>query len=262
MNFIKRYNQEGRPFRWTYTPTKLPTATIVRRQDFADGLFKIWLETEIPFTFKPGQYITIGSQGIERPYSIASAPYEDHIELFIRLVPAEDGGKLTPLLSAQQVGDIVSMRPRAKGIFTMERQHRNQVMVGTVTGVTPYVSIVRQYLRDGQTGHRFFVMEGANHRDEFGYDEELASLAAKHPGMLTFVPTVSMPHDQRNQGWTGSTGRVNTIVEEHLDAWGLSKDETIIYLCGNPGMIADVKLRLGSERWNITEERFWKAEEE
>jgi ferredoxin-NADP reductase len=41
--------------------THLPTATIVRRQDFTDDLFVIWLEPGVAFTFKPGQYITIGA---------------------------------------------------------------------------------------------------------------------------------------------------------------------------------------------------------
>jgi ferredoxin-NADP reductase len=33
----------------------------VRRQDFTDDLFVIWLEPGVAFTFKPGQYITIGA---------------------------------------------------------------------------------------------------------------------------------------------------------------------------------------------------------
>jgi len=95
----------------------LPTAKIVRRQDYTDDLFKVWLEPSVPFSFKPGQYITIGCRDIERPYSIASAPDEEYIELFIEYVHPEYGGKLTPLLYAQHVGDVVSMRPRPKGIF-------------------------------------------------------------------------------------------------------------------------------------------------
>ena len=87
---------------------KLPKAWIVKKQEVAEDLFTIWLRPEVQFTFKPGQYITIGTGGIERPYSIASAPYEDTIELFIEHVLPEYGGKLTPLLWAQHVGEHVS----------------------------------------------------------------------------------------------------------------------------------------------------------
>jgi ferredoxin-NADP reductase len=80
-------------------------------------LFLLWLEPSIEFHFTPGQYITVGAGGIERPYSIASAPYETHIELFVEYVLPEYGGKLTPLLYAQHVGDSLTMRPKAKGRF-------------------------------------------------------------------------------------------------------------------------------------------------
>ena len=239
----------------------LPTAKIVRRQDYTEDLFKIWLEPSVPFNFKPGQYITIGCHDIERPYSIASAPYEEQIELFIEYVEPQYGGKLTPLLYAQHVGDVVSMRPRPKGIFCLNGAYTDHVLVGTVTGIVPYVSYIRQYLRDGRTGHRFFVMEGASHQDEFIYDTEFEALAKKH-GFIEFVSTISRPQAERNRGWRGPTGRVNTIVEEHVARWGLSKDNTLMYLCGNPGMIEDVKERMGSQGWKYCEERFWKEENE
>jgi hypothetical protein len=70
----------------------------------------LWLKPEVEFQFIPGQYITIGAGGIERPYSIVSAPYEPHIELFIEYLLPEHGGKLTPLLHAQHVGDMLTIR--------------------------------------------------------------------------------------------------------------------------------------------------------
>ena len=240
---------------------KLPRAWVVKKQEVAEDLFVVWLRPEVPFQFKPGQYITIGTGGIERPYSIASAPYENLIELFIEYVLPEYGGKLTPLLWAQHVGESVSMRPRAKGIFTFQPQYHHHVMVGTVTGVAPYVSMIRQALREKVRGHHFFVLEGASHQDEFVYDSELERRAAELSDMITYVTTVSRPQAERNKSWAGPTGRVNLLVEEYLAKWSLPKDDTMIYLCGNPGMIEDVKERLGPKGWNVIEERFWKEEE-
>ncbi|MEX2430925.1 MAG: hypothetical protein WD645_03290 [Dehalococcoidia bacterium] len=238
----------------------LPKAWIAKKQEVSEDLFVMWLRPEVPFLFKPGQYITIGAQGIERPYSIASAPYEKLIELFVEYVLPEYGGKLTPVLWSMHVGDCVSMRPRAKGIFTFQPQYHNHVMVGTVTGVAPFVSMVRQGLKDRVQGHRFFIMEGASHQDEFVYDTEFERLAERYPETFTFIPTVSRPHAERNHSWGGASGRVNTLVEEYLSKWSLPKDDTIIYLCGNPGMIEDVKERMTG--WPLIEERFWKEEDE
>jgi len=46
-----------------------------------------------------------------------------------------------------------------------------------------------------------------------------------------------------------------------MQRWSLPKEDTAIYLCGNPGMIEDVKDRLAGQDWNLYEERFWKEDE-
>jgi ferredoxin--NADP+ reductase len=240
---------------------KLPKAWIAKKQEVAEDLFLIWLRPEVPFTFKPGQYITIGTDGIERPYSIASAPHESMVELFIEHVLPEHGGKLTPLLWGKHVGESLSMRPRAKGIFVFQPKYHNHVLVGTVTGVAPFVSMVRNAIHEKMRGHHFFVMEGASHQDEFVYDGELERLAENFPEMVTFIPTVSRPQAERNMGWNGATGRVNTLVEDYLAKWSLPKDDTLIYLCGNPGMIEDVTEKLESKDWHVDSERFWKEDD-
>ena len=239
---------------------KLADTNILRRKDFTEDLWTIWLEKPEGFTFKPGQYCTIGSEGIERAYSIVSAPYEEDLELFIELVPPPDGN-LTPLLFDLKEGKSVTIRPGAKGIFVFDPSLPNQLFVATVTGVVPYISIIRQYLNDGQTGHHFYVLMGASYHDEFAYDAELEELAAEHPDMITFVPTISRPDEEPNAGWTGETGRVNNIVEKYAEKCGLTPQDTIVYACGHPGMIEDVKDRMIPKGYDVREERFWKEDD-
>ena len=81
-------------------------------------------------------------------------------------------------------------------------------------------------------------------------------MAISHPDVITYVPTVSRPQEERNLGWTGETGRVNLIVEEYLDKFGLSPESTRVYACGHPGMIEDVKVRVTPKGFKVTEERF------
>ena len=54
--------------------------------------------------------------------------------------------------------------------------------------------------------------------DEFAYDKELLSISNNHPGVLTFIPTISRPNEIRNEGWQGEVGRVNTIIEKYLNS--------------------------------------------
>ena len=69
----------------------------LKRVNVTNDLWKIWLKVDEKFSFDPGQYYAVGYEGIERPYSIASSPDEDLVELFIELVPEPDG-ILTPIL--------------------------------------------------------------------------------------------------------------------------------------------------------------------
>ena len=230
---------------------------IRKKQDLTEHLRLIWIDKPEGYTFKPGQYCTIGIDGIERAYSIASAPHEDSLELFIELLPE---GEFTPKLWELKVRDSVTIRPRAKGIFTFEPDYPNHLLVATGTGVAPYISYIRECLHRNRNGRHFYVLHGASHQDQFAHRKELRQLEAVHPDLITFVPTISRPNEDRNEGWTGETGRVNTIFEKYVKKFGLTPEDTLVYTCGNPGMIEDVKARVIPRGFTVKEERFWKED--
>ena len=236
---------------------KLAESKILYRTDINDDLLLMWIEKPEGFVFKAGQYCTIGKDGLERAYSIVSAPHEDTIELFVELVPPPEG-QLTPELWKLYPGDSVTIRPRAKGIFTFKPGLPNQMLVSTVTGVVPYVSFLRDYLHRGLEGHTFYILHGASYWDEFGYSEELEELSSTHPQMVKFFPTVSRPSENRNKQWSGEVGRVNTLVESFSANFDLTPSDTLVYACGHPGMIEDVKSRMVPRGYRVEEERFWK----
>ena len=238
-------------------PVKLAEVRILSRRDITPDLWLIWIEKPDGFAFKAGQYCTIGRDGIERAYSISSAPHEESIELFVELVPPPEGA-LTPKLWELSVGDSVTIRPRAKGLFTFKPGLPNQLLVATVTGVVPYISFIRDYLYQGRQGHHLHVLQGASYFDEFTYEDELGGLARRHPDLISYVPTLSRPGEERNSEWTGETGRVNEIVERYVGKYGLTPEDTLVYACGHPGMIEDVKERMIPRGFKVEEERFWK----
>ena len=235
----------------------LPKAALVERKEITEDLMIIKMRPETAMTFKPGQYCTLGLEGIERAYSIVSAPHEEDLEIFVELVPEPDGA-LTPLMWKMQEGDTMTIRPRCKGIFTLDEKYNSHLMIATVTGVAPFVSILRSYFhREGQ-GHRFYVLEGASYLDEFVYDKEIEEMEASHSDTVRFIPTVSRLNESRNGGWTGASGRANEIVDEQIENLGLEPSSTLVYACGHPGMIEDVKERLVPKGFKVKEERFWK----
>ena len=93
----------------------LPKATLVERRDITDDLFVIKLEPEQgPLNFKPGQYCTLGLEGIERAYSIVSSPHETLLEIFVELVLE---GELTPRMHRMNIGDQTPSESRLHAVF-------------------------------------------------------------------------------------------------------------------------------------------------
>src|SRR5437016_13798721 len=96
-------------------------ATITKRMDLAPELWTIRIQAGGEFKFIPGQYATLGVQGVdkrlERPYSIVSSPYENEIEFFFELVPR---GELTPDIYQLQLGNELLMHQVANVAFTLD----------------------------------------------------------------------------------------------------------------------------------------------
>jgi ferredoxin--NADP+ reductase len=90
----------------------------VERRDVTDDLMVIKLVPDDGvFDFKPGQYCTLGKEGVGRAYSTESAPNQDFLEVFVELVP---DGELSPKTWRLNIGDTMSVRPRGKGGFTFK----------------------------------------------------------------------------------------------------------------------------------------------
>ena len=241
-------------------------ARITKRADFAPDLWMIRIDPGAEFAFAPGQYATLGvekdARRLERPYSIASSPYEKEIEFFFELVPH---GQTTPPLYDLQPGDEVLMRKVPKGRFTLDTSQparKSHLMLSTVTGVAPFVSYVRTLFADWKKGkfagdHNLFLLNGASRPWEFGYLDELERYSQQAP-WFTYVPTVSRPWEDNT--WKGEVGRVDDLIRKYADHWGCTAANSIAYLCGHPEMIEHGKgilKRIGYEKENFKEEVYW-----
>ena len=250
--------------------SKFYSARILERRDLSGDLWVIRVDPGGEFTYRAGQYATLGvvtpEKHHERPYSIVSAPHEKFLEFFFELVPH---GQVTPLLHELQVGDQVTLRKAAKGNFTLDLsgERTNHLLIGTVTGVSPFVGYVRSLHHEWKEkeiagGHKLFILEGASRSWELGYSDELGKAAREVP-WLTYVPTVSRPWEDKE--WRGETGRVDDLIRKYTDMWNLAPENTKVYLCGHPGMIENVHgivKRHGWQEDSIKEEAFFVPRDE
>lgn len=201
-------------------------------------------------TFVPGQYVEVGLPGGRREdFSIASAPHDPHLELAIQL---REGGTVTPALFGLRVGDAVEIGEGAKGKLRLDPSASHHLMVATVTGIAPLRSMVRDAVHRG-TGQAFTIVVGASYLDELPFHGELEALAAAAPQVM-YLPTVSRPTEERNRGWSGSTGRAEVVVRTLVGRF--EPASTHVYAVGNAGMIRNVEREVGAAGFRVTTESY------
>lgn len=204
---------------------------------------------------------------IKRAYSIASSSVEkEFLEFYVALVPS---GRLTPRLIGLKAGDRVWLGERIKGVFTLDEvpADMNIALVGTGTGLAPYMSMLRTHLTCGGPQHAA-VLHGARHSWDLGYRSELATL--QHMcGNFVYLPAVSRPNEE-HVPWSGSEGYVQDLWKSGLlaERWGFAPtpENTHVFLCGNPSMVEGMIETLAEEGFventrkqpgQVHAERYW-----
>ena len=237
-------------------------AELIERRDVSPNLAIFRFRVAERPSFTAGQYATISiavdGDVVERPYSIVSSPHEPFLEFFVELVP---GGNITPKLWELKLGSTILVRRRIVGQFTLDTAVTHHLMLATVTGVAPFVSILRTQQIDRERGatsnHQFVVIHGASQSVDFGpYRSELESLS--RAGWLTYIPTVSRPWAEPS--WKGETGRIEDVMRKHADQLGFDHSNSVAYACGHPQMVANVKAILARARFcedQIKEEKYF-----
>ena len=224
---------------------------LIERKDVTDTLAVFRFRFAEPLSFTAGQYTTIGircdGEVIERPYSIVSSPYEPSLEFFIELVP---GGIVTPQIWNLRVGATVLIRRRVVGHFTLDTSNDRHLMLATVTGVAPFISMLRTRRFENERGiskrDQFLIIHGASCSADLGpYQNELEELSSEW--WLKYVPTISRPWEEPN--WHGEIGRVEDILRKYADQLGFSSANSVAYACGHPQMVENVKKVLTRARY-------------
>ena len=241
-------------------------AVVIQRRDVSSDLWIVRLRPEEKILFQPGQYVTVGLPGddrlMERPYSVASSPRDAELEFFLELVP---GGHLTSHLYDVPERGRVWVRREAKGRFLFDDKsgHLNHFLIATVTGVAPFVSMLREFAARDAEGcpipYRIALLHAASMARELGYCDELSALARRYP-WFSYIPVVSRPW--LDPGWTGELGRAEDVLRKYMDTAGFGAADTTVYACGNPDMIENsrgVLERAGFPSEFVKREIYWVA---
>jgi NAD(P)H-flavin reductase len=206
-------------------------AKVVSREDLTTDICRLYLQPSRIIDYRPGQFINWHqSPQLIRSYSLASLPAHDRwLELHVK---RKVNGLLSNfILDEIREGDVIDIQgPHGDSYYRDCDPATPLLMVGTGTGLSPLIGIVRDALYQGHTGD-IMIYHGA--RTSAGiYDvERLAALAAEHNN-VSYQACVS------GEGETPYLqGRASAIaLANHTDLRGWK-----VYLCGDPAMVRQTR---------------------
>jgi ferredoxin--NADP+ reductase len=215
---------------------------------WTDTLFSFRTTRNPSFRFQNGQFTMIGipvdGKPLLRAYSIVSANYDEELEFFSIKVP---DGPLTSRLQHLKEGDPIIVSRKATGTLVLDNllDGRNLYLLGTGTGLAPFLSIIR----DPDTYQRFervVLVHGCRQTAELAYGERITSVLPEDEfigeqirSQLTYYPTVTR-EPFRNRG------RITDLIESDklfddigMPAMDVGSDRFM--MCGSPQLLADMR---------------------
>jgi ferredoxin-NADP reductase len=214
---------------------------------------------------------------VTHSYSIASAPFEtaedNHLEFYVVLEQGRDGvlGRFTESLFRgveNHSNDRLAYVERIVGDFTLAKRaagFEHVLMVGTGTGLAPFVSMIKQLHFEAQRGAapqaRYTLIHANRTLEELAYHRDLMEIEKSNAFDFVYLASVSRPTARDLSDPEIGAGRANNILRKVL---GLPPKEegalaalpgerplammqkridpsrTVVLTCGNPLAMADV----------------------
>jgi ferredoxin-NADP reductase len=193
----------------------------------------------LPFTFLPGQFLTLTAvldgKPVRRSYTIASSPTQrDYVEVTVKHEP---GGAVSGYLHDQlKEGDLLDCAGPAGAFVFTGRECKCILLIGGGVGITPLMSVLR-YLTDRAWAGDVYLVYSVHSPKDIIFREEIDYLARRHPNFRAVI-TVSQPE---GTDWSGPTGR---ITKELIAKSVLDLPSRYVHLCGPVSLMEAIKKEL------------------
>jgi ferredoxin--NADP+ reductase len=212
-----------------------------------ESLFSFTTTRDKGLRFENGHFVMVGMEVDGRPlmraYSIASANYEEELEFFSIKVP---DGPLTSRLQNIKVGDelLVSSKPTGTLIADHLLPGRHLYLIGTGTGLAPFMSIIR----DPAVYERFekvILVHGVRRIIDLAYRDYITQELPRNEFFgevvqekLIYYPTVTRD-EFVNQGRVTDI-LIDGTLSQKIGVPAMSPEHDRFMLCGSPTMLKDM----------------------
>lgn len=198
-------------------------------------VMRIRFEPSEDFPYVPGQFVSLviprtnGNQKpFRRAYSLSCAPHEGY-ELCVKYY---ENGVGSQYWSGMRAGDRFEITAPYGDFQYVSDWNRNVVFISTGTGITPFLSMIRDRELQEHPPKRLISVFGARTVDEI-----------ISPGLFERKGFESVNCLSQARGdWDGFRGRVTEYLKTLPNDW--IWHQTDFYLCGNGEMVSQVRNQL------------------
>jgi CDP-4-dehydro-6-deoxyglucose reductase, E3 len=215
---------------------------VVELEMLSTQVLRVLLDRPKGFEFEAGQFVQLirPSDGLMRPYSIASLPSSEQLELHVAVLP---GGQMSQWLEGA-LGQTLELRgPFGECVYLPAEPERPLLLAGTGTGLAPLLGVLRAALAAGHRGP-IHLLHGALDLDGLYMWSELCALQAR-TATLTVTGSV-LRGGQESEAATSAQG-IEPVMGA-LDALALASPlpaaERRVYLCGHPELVRTLRRKL------------------
>jgi ferredoxin/flavodoxin---NADP+ reductase len=215
------------------------------------SLFSLRTTRDPGLRFDSGQFVMLGleveGKPLLRAYSIVSANYADELEFYS--IKVQDG-PLTSRLQNIKVGDQVLVGKKPTGTLVLDglRPGRNLYLLGTGTGLAPFLSLVR----DPDVYERFdkvIVTHTVREVADLNYRRFLSHDLPNDPDLGDWVAPKLIYYPTVTREPFVTEGRITDLIEsgrlfDDIGLPPLDRARDRVMLCGGPSVLADLKAQL------------------
>jgi aquacobalamin reductase/NAD(P)H-flavin reductase len=195
-----------------------------------EHVYKVLLKPEEPIDFLPGQYLNfVMSEDDKRPFSIASSPTDELIELQIGAFGA-DSYPMQVIERIKENSTVIIEIPLGEAELKIASERPLLLLAGG-TGFS-YIKSMFEYLADKKSKRAVIVYWGLREPSAcYEIDKSTSTINSLENGL--FTPVVETPHDD----WQGRIGMVHKVVMNDISNLG----DYDIYIAGPFEMVGAVR---------------------
>lgn len=202
---------------------------LIDKKHLVDNVWAFRFKPDDPFSWTAGQYVRVelphdnpDDEGTKRWFTNSAAPFEGVMQITTRVTDTT----FKQALSKLEPGDELQLLEDPEGDFVWQDSDKPIVFVAGGIGITPFHSILKQRVHDGQTLPVTLIY--GSRTPDVPFKDELAEWQSSHPEL-----------------------RVQYVVGEPLDAEKLATlvpglNSSLVYVSGPEPMVQSLTTDLAN----------------